>query len=163
MKNLLIAIFILFLAVIGCQAKVYDGKEYIGLKYLKCPNGLTEHQGCVIEIDGNYDSDYCLEYLTKGKIQMVWLEKAYRKEGGKVHNYQVLDVIVSPEIKKDYIFSLSSSSLNKKYDPLIVTYVEKSESEYWKVLYAWKINVQKEKFEKIITDGITSINTISED
>ena len=156
MKKLLIAILV-FLVVFGCKAKVSDGKEYVGLKYLHCPEGLIEHAGCVIE------GDYCLHYLSKGKIQMVWLEKIFKNSNGKVQYYQVLDAIVSPEIKENYIFSLCASSINKKYDSTIVTYVEKSEADYWKVLYAWKINLQKERFEKIKTDGITSMNTTFED
>lgn len=75
----------------------------------------------------------------------------------------MLDVIISPEIKENYIFSLRASYFKGKYDPAIITYVEKSEVGYWKVLYAWKVDIKKEKIEKINTDGITSMNTTFKD
>lgn len=129
-----------------------NDKEFIGLEYTDLPDGITEHEGMVLK------GDYCLAYVSKRKIQMVWLEKAFYNKDGKVQYYKVLDVIVSPENDEKYTFALEGNYLNGEYAPDIITLVERTDEDYWNISHAWRINLEKVQIEQIDLKGLKCEN-----
>lgn len=135
----------------------FDGQEYVGLEYTNLPKGITEHEGEVLE------GDYCLTYVFEGKNQMVWLEKAFYNNEGKVQHYKVLDVIVSPEKNEKYTFALQGNYINDEYAPDIITLVERTTDDYWSISYAWRVNLKKEQIGQIEIKGLKCENTTFSD
>ncbi len=89
--------------------------------------------------------------------QMLWLEKNSKDSKGNIIDNKILDIIISPE-KNNYSFCYSCL-LNGKYNKYIVTITKKEGTSFIsKPIYAWRINLTTEKFEKISIEGISCIN-----
>lgn len=153
--KLIIFTLLLALPVLAIPQKTnYKGYKHKGLVYGEIlPNGVKVLGGGLIS-----NENYGISRFSKGKKDMLWLEKITDRDEKGVPSWQVKDVLTFDTLKKnrELLFSYSSSCLQSGKESLdIVVMTELSaDKKSYKVLKAWKANAKKEKFEKISTDNI---------
>lgn len=117
------------------------------------PNGVKDHGGGLLS-----NENYGVSRFSKGKKDMLWLEKITDRDEKGVPSWQVKDVLTFDALKKNqqFLFSYSSSCRQNGKESLdIIVMAENSaDRKSYKVLKAWKANHKKEKFEKISTENI---------
>lgn len=132
----------------------YIGYKHKGIKYGETlPNGVKDLGGGLLS-----NENYGVSRFTKGKKYMLWLEKITTRDTKGVPNWEVRDVLSFDKLKKnqEFLFSYSSSCLQNgrvNLDMIVMTeFLPKNKT--YKVLKAWKVNIKREKFDKISTKGI---------
>lgn len=153
-KFYLVLLILLFSFNSFAQKDEYIGYKYKGVVYGKTlPNGVKDLGGGLLS-----DDNYGISHFSKGKLQMLWLDKIIDRDGKGVPNWEVKDVLRFPTLKKNQnlLFSYASSCLkNKKPELDLVVLAElNSKTKKYKVIKAWKANVKKERFEVLKTKGI---------
>lgn len=132
----------------------YIGYKHKGVKYGETlPNGVKDLGGGLLS-----NENYGVSRFTKGKKYMLWLEKITARDAKGVPSWEVRNVLSFDKLKKnqEFLFSYSSSCLqNSKgnLDMIVMTELLPKTKTY-KVLKAWKVNIKREKFDKISIKGI---------
>ncbi len=96
--------------------------------------------------------------FVKGKKHYLWLEKITGRDRKGVPHWVVKDVLEFKTLKKnqEFLFSHSSTCTNDEeedLDTIVLAEFNRKTLQY-RVLKAWKANVETEKFEKISIRGI---------
>jgi hypothetical protein len=151
---LILIVLVLSFNVFAQKKDEYIGYKYKGVVYGKTlPNGVKDLGGGLLSND-----NYGISHFSKGKLQMLWLDKITGRDEKGVPNWQVKDVLRFDELKKNQtlLFSYASSCLkNKKPELDLVVLAELNpKTKKYKIVKAWKANVKTEKFEKLKTKGI---------
>lgn len=134
-------------------------KNYIGYRHKGVVNGQTLDNG-VKSLGGGLTSDetYGVSRYNIGKKYMLWLEEIVSRDARGVPSWQVKDVLTFNSLKKneEFLFSYTSGcAQNGRVNLDLVVKAEfSSKTNSYKVLDAWKVNLKREKFEKISTKGI---------
>ena len=153
--KLIVLLLLLALPVFAIPQKInYKGYRHKGVVYGETlPNGVKNLSGGLLS-----NESYGVSRFSKGKKDMLWLEKITDRDEKGVPSWQVKDVLMFDTLKKnrEFLFSYSSSCLQNGKESLdIVVMVELSaDKKSYKVLKAWNANTKKEKFKKISTDNI---------
>ncbi len=105
------------------------------------------------------DEDYGVSRFSKGGKFMLWLEKIVDRDQTGVPEWEVKDVLVFEAARKNRLFLYSYSSpctSNGEEDlDLIVMAEKEAKKRAYRILKAWRANVESEKFEALSTDGIS--------
>ena len=153
--KLFIFLILITLPVIASpQKKGLIGYKHKGVLYgEKLPNGAKDLGGGLLS-----NADYGVSRFMKDKKYMLWLEKITHRDDKGVPSWQVKDVLMFDELKKnqEFLFSYSSGGLQngrENLDLVVMAELLPAKKTY-KVISAWRANVKKEKFEKISGRGI---------
>jgi hypothetical protein len=89
---------------------------------------------------------------------MLWLEKITERDARGIPSWEVRDVLFFDKLKRshEFLFSYSSSCLQngKEKLDLIVQAELLPKTKTYKIINAWRANINREKFEKISTKAI---------
>lgn len=157
MKSKFFFLLILFAAAtanLAAQKKEYVGYEHKGVIYgATLPNGAKDLGGGLLS-----NQNYGVTRFSKGKQFMLWLEKIISRDASGIPSWRVKDVLTFPEPKKNEEFLLSYSSgcrqNGRENLNLIVRAEFISKTKIYKIINAWRANVEKEQFEVIPIKGI---------
>lgn len=163
MKTKIILILLLVaLPVFAVTTKSkYIGYKHKGVVYGETlPNGVKDLGGGLLS-----NEDFGVTRFIKDKKFMLWLEKITNRDSKGVPSWEVKDVLDFENLKpnQSFLFSYSSGCLQngrENLDMIVMTELLPKKKNY-KVLKAWKVNVKKEKFDKISTRGIRCEYTAS--
>ena len=133
--------------------------EFIGYKHKgilygeTLPNGVKDLGGGLLS-----NENYGVSRFQKGKKFMLWLEKITDRDNKGVPSWEVKDVLMFDNLKKnqEFLFSYSSTCRQngkENLDLIVMTEILAMKKTY-KVLRAWRANVKTSKFEKISDKGI---------
>ncbi|MCU1290717.1 MAG: hypothetical protein JWN60_2946 [Acidobacteria bacterium] len=153
--KLTIFLLIIALPVFAVPQKTnYKGYKHKGVVYGETlPNGVKDLGGGLLS-----NENYGVSRFSKGKKNMLWLEKVTGRDEKGVPSWQVKDVLMFDQLKKnqEFLFSYSSTcTQNGKATLDLVVMAELSvDKKSYKIIDAWKANVKKEKFEKVSADKI---------
>ncbi len=158
-KSLPIFIFIAFSIAALTTFANPSGVEYIGYRHKgvtrgeKLPNGVKDLGGGLLS-----DEDYGVTRFVKGKKYMLWLEKIVERDADGVPHWEVKDVLTFDNLKKNQRFFYSYTSpctenRAKNLDLIVLAELAPKAKNY-KVLKAWRTNVENEKFEPTTPVGI---------
>ena len=153
--KLIILLMLLALPVSANPQKTnYKGYKHKGVVYGETlPNGVKDLGGGLLS-----NENYGVSRFSKGRKNMLWLEKITERDAKGVPSWQVKDVLTFDNLEKnrEFLYSYSSScSQNGKETLDIVVMAELSaDKKSYKILKAWNANHKKEKFEKISTKNI---------
>ncbi|MGC2236002.1 MAG: hypothetical protein WA584_07565 [Pyrinomonadaceae bacterium] len=138
------------------------GQNYIGYKHKGAvfgetlPNGAKDLGGGLLS-----DEDYGVSRFSKGKKLMLWLEKITSRDAEGVPDWEVKDVLTFSKLKKhqEFLFSYSSPCTLKSEQKLelIVLAELVSKKKTYKILKAWQVNLDEEKFETLSTEEIECV------
>jgi len=150
----LLAFLILPALTASAQEKEFVGYRHKGVIYGETlPNGARDLGGGLLS-----DESYGVSRFSKGKKQMLWLEKMTSRDKKGVPNWEVLDVLVIDNFKKnqEFLFSYASTCTVSGEDDLdlIVQAEFQAAQKTYKVLQAWRADLLKEKFEKVSVEAI---------
>ena len=89
---------------------------------------------------------------------MLWLEKITSRDKKGVPNWEVLDVLLvnNPKKNLEFLFSYSSTCKDggeEDLDLIVLAELQPARKAY-KVLQAWRADLLKEKFEKVPVEEI---------
>jgi hypothetical protein len=151
---ILLAVITFFSAAAVAQEKEFVGYQHRGVVYgAKLPNGARDLGGGLLS-DENYGVS---RFLKNGKM-MLWLEKIIAIESDGVPRWEVKDVISIGKLKKnrEILFSYTSPCTENGAENLDLIVLAKSDRKRktYKVLEAWRANLDDEVFEKISTENI---------
>ena len=154
LKFILIVSLFLFPLIVSAQQNSYIGYKHTGVIFGETlPNGVKDLGGGLLS-----NENYGVTRFSKGKKYMLWLEKISKRDVKGIPSWEVKDTLVFDNLKKnqEFLFSYSSpcSQQGKSNLDLIVKAQFFPQTKTYKVLDAWRANVQKEKFEKISTKNI---------
>lgn len=151
-------IVMLFLTAASFAAFPQKG-SFIGYRHKGVINGQNLPNG-VKSLGGGLTSNdnYGVSRYTKGKKYMLWLEEVVARDEKGFPVWVVRNVLAFDNLKKneDFLFSYTSPcTLNGKNNlDLIVKAEFLPKTKTYKVLDAWRIDVKREKFEKISIAGV---------
>lgn len=159
MKTKSLPIFIL-IAIFAVHFSVFAGTtELIGYRHKgvlrgeSLPNGARDLGGGLLS-----DEDYGVTRFKKGKKYMLWLEKIVERNSEGVPIWEVRDVLSFDKLKKNQEFLFSYSSPCKQNGRenlnLIVLAKHAPGAKTYRIIKAWRANVEKEKFESVSIRGI---------
>jgi hypothetical protein len=139
--------------------------SYIGYRHKGVVNGETLNNG-VKSLGGGLTSDesYGVSRYSIGKKYMLWLEEIVSHDARGIPSWQVKDVLTFTNLRKneELLFSYTSGCTQNGRTNLDL--VVKAEflprTNAYKVLDVWKVNLNREKFEKISTKGIKCRYTV---
>jgi hypothetical protein len=119
----------------------------------KLPNGATDLGGGLLS-----DEDYGVSRFSKGNEFMLWLEKIVDRDEAGVPEWEVKDALVFETLRKNQVFLYSYSSpctIGGEADlDLIVMAEKQTKKRAYRILKAWRANVETEKFEEISSEAI---------
>ena len=150
-------IAILLLATIATAFS--QKKNYIGYRHKGVVNGQTLDNG-VKSLGGGLTSaeNYGVSRYSIGKKYMLWLEEIVSRDAKGVPSWQVKDVLTFSDLRKneEFLFSYTSGCTQNGRANLDLLVKAKflPKTNIYKVQDAWKVNIRREKFEKISTKGI---------
>ena len=153
--KLIIFLMLLALPVFANPQKTnYKGYKHKGVTYGETlPNGVKDLGGGLLS-----NENYGVSRFSKGKKNMLWLEKITERDEKGVPSWQVKDVLTFDNLKKnrEFLYSYSSSCLQNGENALdtIVMAELSDDKKSYKIHKAWRANHKKEKFEKISTKNI---------
>ncbi len=133
-------------------------REFIGYRHKgvlygeTLPNGAKDLGGGLLS-----NSNYGVSRFTKGKKYMLWLEKITARDRKGVPSWEVKDVLMFDDLKKnrEVRFSYSSGCAQNGRENLdLIVMTERTTKNALKVIRAWRANVKKERFEKVSDKGI---------
>jgi hypothetical protein len=154
LKLLLLVAFLIIPSIVSAQKKEFIGYRHKGVVYgAKLPNGVKDLGGGLLSHE-----EYGVSRFSKGKKQMLWLEKITTRDKKGVPSWEVLDVIIVNSLKKnqEFLFSHSSpctDSGQEDIDMIVLAELNPKQKIY-KVLQAWRADLLKERFEELSVDGI---------
>ncbi|MGI9036811.1 MAG: hypothetical protein ACR2GD_12340 [Pyrinomonadaceae bacterium] len=149
-------------AIAAPQKKQFIGYKHRGVKYGETlPNGAKDLGGGLLS-----NENYGVTRFTKDKKYMLWLEKITGRDAKGVPDWEVKDVLMFDDLKKNQEFQFSYSSgcaQNGKQNLDLIVLAESSpDKKIYKPLKAWRVNLAKAKFEKISTKAIECKNVTAE-
>lgn len=153
MKKLSV-ILLLFLLSATTFGQNYIGYKHKGVVYGETlPNGAKDLGGGLLS-----DEDYGVSRFSKGKKFMLWLEKISSRDDEGVPDWEVKDVLNFGKLKKnqELLFSFSSPCTQngeENLEMIVLAETFKKKKSY-KILKAWQVNLDEEKFEKLSTKEI---------
>lgn len=147
------------LAILASGAAAQETHEFVGYRHKgvvvgeSLPNGAKDLGGGLLS-----DEDYGVTRFAKGKKTYLWLEKITGRGRDGVPNWIVKDVLEFVKIKKnqEFLYSYSSTCTTdgeESIDTVVLAEFNPKTKKY-RVLKAWKANVETERFEKIPVKGI---------
>jgi hypothetical protein len=144
----------LFALAAAAQSKDFINYKHKGVAYGETlPNGARDLGGGLLS-----NEDYGVTRYAKGKKFYLWLEKITSRDTKGVPNWIVRDVLDfdAPKKNQEFLFSLSSTCThNGRANPdLIVLAETPARGKKYKVLKAWRVNLKREKFESVSTQGV---------
>lgn len=152
-------ILALFLVSLSALAFAAPKINYIGYKHKgvvfgeTLPNGVKDLGGGLLS-----NENYGVSRFSKGKNFMLWLEKITTRDSKGVPSWEVKDVLIFDQPKKnqEFLFSYSSGcTQNGKSNLDLVVMAEFApKGKTYKIKKAWAANIKREKFEKISTKNI---------
>jgi hypothetical protein len=157
MKLFLLLLFITLPPAAVSQAKKYIGYEHKGAIYgTTLPNGAKDLGGGLLS-----DENYGVSLFSKNGKFMLWLEKITGRDASGIPNWKVKDVLIfsKPKSNQEFLFSHSSGCRqNDRQNLDLIVQVEfLPKTETYKIVYAWRANVKKERFEKVSSKGIVCL------
>ncbi len=132
----------------------FVGYKHKGIVYGETlPNGAKDLGGGLLS-----NENYGVSRFQKGKKFMLWLEKITARDAKGVPSWEVKDVLMFDNVKKNqqFLFSLSSTCQQngkENLDLIVMTELSPQKKTH-KVLRAWRANVKTAKFEKTSDKGI---------
>lgn len=154
LKLLFLLAFLILPTVAAAQKKEFVGYRHKGVVYGETlPNGAKDLGGGLLSVE-----DYGVSRFSKGKKQMLWLEKITSRDKKGIPSWEVTDVLVINNLKQNqkFLFSYSSTCTENgeaDIDLIVLAELQRAKKAY-KVLQAWRADLLKEKFEKVPVDGI---------
>ena len=135
------------------------GSEYVGYRHKgvsygeKLPNGARDLGGGLLS-----DEDYGVTRFVKGDKYMLWLEKIIDRDAEGVPEWEVKDVLIfkKPNKNQQFFFSYSSPCTEngrENLDLIVLAELEPRRQTY-KILRAWRANVEHERFETVSTKAV---------
>ena len=151
--SILLLLFLLSIAA-SAQKENFIGYSHQGVVYGETlPNGAKDLGGGLLS-----DENYGISRFSKGKTLMLWLEKITSRNDEGVPAWEVRDVLSFDKLKKnqEFLFSYSSPCTQngeENLDMVVLTEFSRRRKTY-KILKAWQIDFENEKFEKLPTEKI---------
>ena len=149
-----IALLVIILSVSLPTFAVTKKQKYVGYKHkgvvkgALLPNGVKDNGGGLTA-----NENFGVSHFSKGRRDMLWLEKITARDKNGVPDWEVKDVLTFKKLKKNQEFLMSFSSPctldNKQNLDLIVKAQLLPDKKTYKVLDAWTANVKKGKFEDV--------------
>lgn len=138
--------------------------HYIGLIVPPYPEEVLHRGGGMMGGFGirGYDNPYFgFGHIRIEEYYTMWFEMfSYRDQKGKAY-WEVLDILILPELRKDEVYLYDGCFLNGEYDGeiLVIALVDREAflRRYVtneKVRMAWRANRAKQAYEVISTEGI---------
>lgn len=156
MKSKLFLIFAIALFGLDTAAQKSEliGYEHKGVVFGETlPNGARDLGGGLLSND-----NYGVSRYVKDKRHYLWLEKIDERDTEGVPVWVVKDVLEFSALKRnqEFLFSYSSTCKIEGRENLdvIVLAAAGAKNKRYKVLKAWKANLQTERFEPLRTRGI---------
>lgn len=153
LKILLCLLLIAVPVIASPQKKDFIGYKHKGVLYGEIlPNGAKDLGGGLSSNDS-----YGVSRFTHGKKYMLWLERITTRDAKGIPSWVVKDVLMFDNLKKnqEFFFSYSSGcTQNGKENLDLIVQTELKANKSYKIIRAWRVNVKKEKFEKISEKGI---------
>jgi hypothetical protein len=151
---LLAAITLFSGTAVVAQEKEFVGYQHRGVVYgARLPNGAKDLGGGLLS-----DENYGVSRFSKNGRMMLWLEKIISIEKDGVPRWEVKDVIAlgKPKKSREILFSYTSPCTENGAENLDLIVLAKSDrkKKTYKVLEAWRANLDNEVFEKISTENI---------
>lgn len=153
--KILIIITLLALPIFANPQKTrYIGFKHRGALYDEVlENGVKSVGGGLLT-----DNKFGVSRYVKGGKTMLWLEKITERDAVGVPNWEVKDVLIFDNLKKNQSLLFSYASTCKQNGKtnlnLIVKATRSANSKTLKVEDAWMANTKKGEFDKISTKGI---------
>jgi len=119
----------------------------------RLPNGAKDLGGGLLSAE-----DYGVSRFSMGSTFMLWFEKIIDRDETGVPDWEVKDVLIFEKLKKNQVFLFSHSSTcsidgNEDLD-MIVMAEEQTKKRAYRILKAWRANVETEKFEELAASSI---------
>jgi hypothetical protein len=139
---------------VSAQKKEFIGYRHRGVVYgERLPNGARDLGGGLLS-----DENYGISRFAKGRKQMLWLEKITARDKKGVPSWEVKDVLVfsNPKKNQEFLFSYGSTCTENGAEDLdlIVLAELQAARKVYKVLRAWRADLLKEKFAELPIEGI---------
>lgn len=154
LKLLFLLAFLILPNIISAQKKEFVGYRHKGVVYGETlPNGAKDLGGGLLSVE-----DYGVSRFSKGKRQMLWLEKITSRDKKGIPSWEVTDVLVINNLRKnqEFLFSYSSTCTEngeEDIDLIVLAELQRAKKTY-KILQAWRADLLKEKFEQLSVEGI---------
>ncbi len=165
MKSIIL-IFVANVLIISISAQtirpVLIGKVYKKPQELPFFKSFTDIGGLVMEPT---NTGYTLNRITNGKCTYILLEKIINPNSRGTIYYKLLDTLNLGmiDIKKTLVM-LEGCMINNKSDSEIIATVKNANKEkFSSVLKAWRANRKTNKFEKILSKGISCVDFDNDD
>ena len=157
---LLLLLLLAFIALTGtlnvpAQKNEFIGYEHKGVVYGETlPNGARDLGGGLLS-----DSLYAVTRFSKNKKHYLWLEMITDRDKEGVPSWIVLDALELPEMKSNQklLFSYSSTCTvdgREDLDVIVLAEERPKRKNSYRVLRAWRANLEREEFETVATRGI---------
>ncbi len=151
---------LLAILLLASTAGAFSQKNnYIGYRHKGVVSGQTLDNG-VKSLGGGLTSDeiYGVSRYSIGKKYMLWLEEIVSHDARGIPSWQVKDVLTFTNLRKneELLFSYTSGcTQNGRTNLDLIVKAEFSpKTSAYRVQDAWRVNLRREKFEKISTKGI---------
>jgi hypothetical protein len=155
LKLLFLLAFLILPPSLAAQKKEFVGYRHKGVVYGETlPNGARDLGGGLLS-----DDNYGISRFAKGGRQMLWLEKVTSRDKKGVPSWEVLDVLIINNLKKNqqFLFSYASPCTDgsgaEDLDLVVLAELQAAPKAY-KVLQAWRADLLSEKFVPLSTEGI---------
>lgn len=146
-------------ACAGATCASDETRQFIGYRHKggkrgeKLPNGARDLGGGLLS-----DENYGVSRFSNGKKFMLWLEKIIDRDEEDVPDWEVKDALVFDKLKKNQKFLLSYSSPctdngAENLDIIVLAETHPKHKTY-KILKAWRADLEREKFESFSIEGI---------
>lgn len=150
----LLAFLLLPLAAASAQKKEFVGYRHRGVVYGETlPNGARDLGGGLLS-----DDNYGVSRFSKRGKQMLWLEKIASRDKKGVPSWEVVDVLIINNLKKnqEFLFSYASTcTVGGAEDLDLVVLAEfQTATKTYKVQQAWRADLLKEKFQPLAIEEI---------
>lgn len=152
-------LFLLAFLILPTVAAAQQKKEFVGYRHKgvvygeTLPNGARDLGGGLLS-----DDNYGVSRFAKGGKQMLWLEKVTSRDKKGVPSWEVLDVLVinNPKKNQEFLFSYASTCTDGGEEDLdlIVLAEFQPAKKIYKVLQAWRADLLSEKFAPVSIEGI---------
>lgn len=135
----------------------FVGYEHKGVIYgATLPNGARDLGGGLLS-----NENYGVSRFSKNGKLMLWLERIVEFDADGVPSWTVKDVLTFARPKKtqEFLFSYGSTCRQNGAEnlDLIVLAELRPPAKNYKIINAWRANVEKEKFEKVSIKGIECV------
>jgi hypothetical protein len=138
--------------------------HYIGLIVPPYPEEVLHGGGRVMGVFSStgYDNPkFGIGHVRMNDLYTLWFEMfRYRDSKGKAY-WEVLDILILPELRKDEVYIHDGCLLNGEYDGEILVIALLDRNAFYKryvtnekVRMAWRANRAKQAYEVISTEGI---------